>query len=264
MDQQVSRKIKIQSIIFDGIEAITDTVLYVIYKFFSNNPALHNLESVNLDTCRYITDFGIELLSRAVGNNNKNLIELSKANGCKCLFNYLMDNINWGNYTFNDVFTSYNFNKLYIDASAPDFKLTEFEKNFFKVIVFNETALDLSKYLESNVVSFEKKTVLNFVQLKLENLKSATKEYVYNIFEVDSVCANFALLNKKNYKEVILKNLLFYLKKKKISNIFNTQSSILIICLDYNDLNSFVRNLTSNLLQKFNQVPRIQSRLIIN
>ncbi len=71
---------QIQEIIFDGLEVTTDLVFYIIYKHYKDTDVFKHLELVSLNGCRYVTDFGIWLLSHAA--NKPSLVNSNLCIGC--------------------------------------------------------------------------------------------------------------------------------------------------------------------------------------
>ncbi|CAF1023823.1 unnamed protein product [Brachionus calyciflorus] len=156
----------IKNLNFNSIVCLTDAVFYIFLKFFNNKELWLNLDRVTLDSCRYITDFGIRLLNEATGK--KMLIDESSSSGCKRINSYFYPTIE------DDIFLSEKFNNLDMKDENDD----KIELNSYKVTIINETNSSLVNFLTNN--SFEnKKLSYDFTQIN-------TKKLNFNIFEVES------------------------------------------------------------------------------
>ncbi len=71
---------EIREIHFDGLEVTTDLVLYILYKHLGNTDVLKNLQLVSLNGFRYVTDFGVKLLSYAA--KKPSLVQWNLSIGC--------------------------------------------------------------------------------------------------------------------------------------------------------------------------------------
>jgi len=71
---------EIREIHFDGLEVTTDLVFYILYKHLENTDVLKNLQLVSLNGCRYVTDFGVKLLSYAA--KKPSLVQWNLSIGC--------------------------------------------------------------------------------------------------------------------------------------------------------------------------------------
>lgn len=90
----------IKTMKFDGIECLTDMVFYLMYRYHSNDPIWSTLTHITLDSCKYVTDFGIELITKASGK--KNLVVPETSTGCPKIFTEF-----YGDYERNDILTRY-------------------------------------------------------------------------------------------------------------------------------------------------------------
>jgi hypothetical protein len=90
----------IKSMKFDGIECLTDMAFYLMYRYYSRDPIWSTLSHITLDSCRYITDFGIELLAKASGK--KNLVSPETSTGCSKIFSEF-----YSDFERNDLLTRY-------------------------------------------------------------------------------------------------------------------------------------------------------------
>ena len=173
------------------------------------------LEAVSLDSCRYVTDFGLELLSYASGKP-KLINELP--NGCERIFKYAYDEFRLDN-SYRDLFSFPNkLNKLITtqkDKEAPI--------NSFKVLIINKTNWKFSNLNDKetnpmpNLISYNK---LNFPT------SSSKQPITLNIFEIDS---NFPCF-------------------------LNTPSSVLVLCFEFKDISHLVEDLINKFLQLFYKV----------
>lgn len=160
---------------FDGIEAITDTVFYIFYKYFNDVSLWSELERVSIDSCRYLTDFGVELLSRATFKSN--LINKKTSTGCNRIFSSFYINES------NDVFQSDLFTKLNIS----DEKNKRVDLNIFKVLILNETKFNTSKFIQSKIVEY-KTPIVNFADVVLKRSGENDSEKIkFNLVEINSV-----------------------------------------------------------------------------
>ena len=100
---------KLKKMIFDGIEVTTDLIFYIIYKYYKGHDVISELCQVSIHACRYVTDFGIELISYAT--NKSLVVENKKAIGCANLLKYKYHEVQL-DFQPIDIFTSPLFNKL--------------------------------------------------------------------------------------------------------------------------------------------------------
>lgn len=176
----------IEEMQFDGIESLTDSVFYIMYKYFSEPDIWANLRRIILNTCRYVTDFGLELLSRCVCKNVSDLIDPNKLFGCTQLFNYIHGTIESGNFSIQDIFTADTFNGLSLQKDEPNFNKDKYLNNIFKCVIVNESSLDLISFLKNGrEVTRDSKlpVVLNFDQISFGNVENR----MFNVFEINSV-----------------------------------------------------------------------------
>lgn len=169
----LSRCDVIEEVIFNGIEAVTDAVFYVLYKYFSScTRTWSKLKSLSMQSCRYITDFGLELFSLAVGQNASSLLDVNRLHGCSRLLTHL-------HLPFSkDIFDSESFNGTYLDKN-------KLEHNLFKVTIINESALNLIHFIKTKEVSNQKAPIINYGQINLPN------NYIFKMFEIDTVWFKF-------------------------------------------------------------------------
>ena len=170
--------------IFDGIESLTDLVFYILYKYYKNHPIWNNLESIGLDSCRYITDFGIELFSHAT----QKIKLVRNLNGCKKIFKYLYDDVRL-DHTFMDLFLCNEFNKLHI-KNAESVKL-----NSYKVLILNESSNSLLEKIEADNPqkrSFKNK-LIDYTRMALAKNSNSAENIILNIFEINLV-SSYALV----------------------------------------------------------------------
>jgi hypothetical protein len=179
---KASRK-EIRSITFDGVEVLTDAVFYIFYRYFRNEMWL-NLEEVSLDGCRYVTDFGIELLAYAT--NKTNLIDSKMCCGCKKINKYLYDQVNL-NYRHTDIFLSEKFNKCLINGTE------KVLLNTYKVLISNDTNLNMINYIQNKTVKNEKE-IIAYSQLNIKRRmddNTPSNNLKFNVIEIDAVSFNY-------------------------------------------------------------------------
>ena len=184
MDNLKDSKKELHSLIFDGIEVTTDIVFYLFYLYYKHSSCelWSHLKSVSLASCRYVTDFGIDLLHKSTGKTN--LLNPRKISGCNKLFRYSYLPIDSEQ---KDIFLHDWFNK----CAWPDAQRLEF--NAHKVYICNDTKYDLSKFISNNELKRKDDILFNVVQT---DLKHNNKEVRLNIIEVDSNFTN--ILNTAN------------------------------------------------------------------
>ena len=199
--------IDLKKISFNGLQVLTDAALYLLYKYKRHESAdqWSHLESISLDSCPYITDFGIELI--AMATQRPNLIKPNESCGCKNLFKYLHMEVPLDG-RVNDIFQSHSFTKCFEQAQmqqSMNLSLSEnkiqpnaLPLNAYKMVILNSSMSEISvlNYLRqiftldippntgTNSLLQTKlqreKIVSDFEKLKLSNIK-------LNILELDSV-----------------------------------------------------------------------------
>ena len=129
------------------MEQVTDLVYFIIYKHFKgNNKMWKDFDGIKLDSCRYITDFGIQLLNEAI--EKKIILKRINCCGCEKLFKSLYTDTN----EKNDIFTSTKFTQS-----------AEYEVllNSYKLLIINDTSVNLISNLKYN--KFEKYELNGFM-----------------------------------------------------------------------------------------------------
>jgi hypothetical protein len=188
----------VSSIIFEGLESVTDLAFYLLYKYYKHSPMWSIIEYVTLDSCRYVTDFGLELLSHAT--NKPSLTSNSTTNGCSSLFKYKYHSVQLDR-GYKDLFSCPIFTKLAIDQAEAA------SLDSYKVVVINETRLDVVSLLEpakKRAKQSDTKKLFSFCQISLPKNHEHSgpvvpkEQFVLNVFEVDSV------LKKKNKYNVVV------------------------------------------------------------
>lgn len=166
-----------------------------MHKYFSNEAHWLKLRRVILNTSRYVTDFGLELLSRCVHKNASDLVDATKLYGCVQLFNFLHGSVDPETYLLRDVFKSDSFNGLHMHTNEPNFENSKFESNYFKLVIANESSIDVAHFLKSGQCrkSRESKSspiLFDFNQICFDKNKN-TNSRVFNVFQINSVCERF-------------------------------------------------------------------------
>lgn len=167
----------IKNLNFNSIDCLTDVVFYIFYKYFNDKEMWKNLERVTLDSCRYITDFGIQLLYEATGK--KRLIDPSTSAGCNKIFNYF-----YYPKIEEDIFLNKRFNNWDLKASEQKIEL-----NNYKILIFNDTKLSLTQFLKSKILK-KKNFFIDYSQLNFE-------KYNFNILEVESLFYSQVSIGRK-------------------------------------------------------------------
>ena len=111
-----------------------------------NQTMWKDMDSINLDSCRYITDFGIELLNDML--EKKITIQKENCCGCEKLFKSFYTDTN----EKNDIFMS----KLFTKCNDNDLSLKT-----FKLLIINDTEINLTSYLRNQ--TFEMHDMNRFV-----------------------------------------------------------------------------------------------------
>lgn len=206
---------KVRSFVFEGIEPLTDLFFYILNKHYSGHEMWSLFEAVNIDSCRYITDFGIELLATA--SRKPRFLEISSTNGCQRLFKYLHLYVDIGpGFSSQDLFQSKHFTQCTpLDTPASSFFSS------YKICIQNETSLRILNTIDS---SQEKKSLMSYTQL-IE--KRDDGNAVFNIYEVNST---------------------------KFPLLFNTTSSVLMICVELTTKKKLVNDLINKFMQHFHKV----------
>ncbi len=190
-DSLNSKGKSINSILFEGIEVVTDLVFYLFYKYYKGSHMWSMIEEVTLDSCRFLSDFGLELLVHAT--EKPALVSHSNTNGCKNVLKYRYHGVQLDR-SFKDLFSCPSFTKLAI-PNAESMPL-----NSYKVIVINETRFDITHSISQKSDSKEKqkpqKRLFDYSQIHVgrDEQTSSSKEQkdqlTLNVFEVDSVNFN--------------------------------------------------------------------------
>ena len=157
-----------------------------------------------MDSCRYITDFGIEILNEATVSNNKNqnkiitnLINKRTCAGCSKILKYFHSNEEK-----IDLFGLNSFNKT-IESPDPKLKSTALPLNIMKILVLNDTInFKLTKYIETKQIFNNneiktKSSILDYFQYKFEkpaNDGVSFTTFTFNLIEIDLVILLFYLL----------------------------------------------------------------------
>lgn len=166
---------------FDGLECTNDLVFYIMYKYFKNSDLWCKLKTVTLDACRYVTDFGVEILYEAVGRTA--LLDRRTSTGCKKLLKYL--------HLYEEKHK--NEKDLFL---LPSFsKLNEQEEtnaiNTCKVLVLNDTNFRFVKYVQEKIFQKAKSTVdyfeFKFYMSKHVKDGGILEAFKLNLVEIDSV-----------------------------------------------------------------------------
>jgi hypothetical protein len=154
------------------MECLTDTVLYTIYKYFKRDPLFMDLNNVNLDSCRYLTDFGVELLIRATGKEN--LVYERTSSGCVNILKHFHAPFSF-ELTQLDIFQSDKFSKF----TQND----QIEYNSYKIYILNDTKFNLSQFIKSKEIQSSRK-IIDFTQF---SITEQSNEIKFNIIEIDPV-----------------------------------------------------------------------------
>lgn len=162
-DKLSSENKLIKSLDFDSIKSLTDSAFYIFYKYFNKNDMWKILDNIKLESCRYITDFGIDLMNEASGKDN--LIHSKLCLGCTNIFDHFYKTDK------TDVFQNKNFS--YLDLNEP---LSDM--NTYKILVLNcandsFVGLLTEKKIAPKVFNFD------FEKISFDNR-------IFNIFEIDS------------------------------------------------------------------------------
>ena len=178
MEGAKSHEKTIRILEFDGAEATTDLVFYIIFRYFGSSDLLSSLQCISINSCRYVTDFGLELLFLAANKP----IEACSPIGCNKLIKYnhqqiMLDPLN------KDLFSMPSFNKL------DEKNLTDDESNLntCKLLILNDCNINLTSFIHKKSI-VQEKPIVNYAQVKLQsgNVQFKT-EYTFNVIEIDMV-----------------------------------------------------------------------------
>ena len=154
--------------------------MYVFYKYFKKQSMWNFLKSLSLDGCRYLTDFGIELISYA--SNKEDLVNPLKSCGCKKIVKYVNHRVRL-DFRNEDLFLSDRFNKSNNSCSIKEDRATTL--NTYKVLILNNTEVNFTNFIEKKKLNKERE-IINFTQVYLDS-KSHSDKLKLNIIETDSV-----------------------------------------------------------------------------
>lgn len=170
------KKVFVKTLTFNGIEPLTDMALYVIYLFFYDDPIWKNLMYANFDSCRYITDFGVELLYEATGKNS--LTRPHKCSGCTKMFKTL-----WSTKKAKDIFLNSTFVKTLDNAEETFFKT-------FKFLIINTSEFNVIKFLKNgDITKRSSRFIFEYERIKIQPIYN----YDFNVIECSEVCVIFML-----------------------------------------------------------------------
>jgi hypothetical protein len=235
LDNLKESKKEVHSLLFDGVEVLTDIAFYLFYSYYKHSSCelWSQLKTVSLASCRHITDFGIELLYKSTGKTD--LLNARKMAGCKKLFRYWYSPIDSEQ---RDIFLNDRFNK----CAWPNAQRLELHTH--KVYICNDTKFDLSKFISDNELKKKENALFNFVQT---DLKQKNNQVRLNIIQVDSNFTNIlntancisilCVENSSNLGEKLSEKLmkLFYQVeyRKKITLLFNPYINFALLKLEY-------------------------------
>jgi hypothetical protein len=172
------------------MESVTDLAFFVMHKHLKGNKAMwQEMDSINLDSCRYITDFGIEMLNDML--DKKIFLQTDFCCGCEKIFKSFFSDTN----EKNDIFTSKKFTKC---------SDTELPLKNFKLLIVNDTEINLTSYLRNQTFethdanrfcySYEKIEIEMLDRKDERRIKAKKKEsrpassiYNINVIEVNKV-----------------------------------------------------------------------------
>lgn len=190
-------------------------MFYIIYKYFKDQAKPNeetiegkkasfwaDLESISINGCRYVTDFGLELLYRAMSpSSRKNLqLDRNKCLGCKKLLYFTMNGVDLSDFTYCDVLSLSSLSHANDQTTNVRSSPSSTQLYTFKLIILNDTKLDLVNYLLNKEVTLEKRLIIHYAKLKFKNKQPNQPDYTFNVFEFDSVLfyffINIFLLNQ--------------------------------------------------------------------
>lgn len=174
---------------FDGVEVTTDLVFYVLYRFYRESGMLSELATVNIDSCRFVTDFGIELLSYAA--NKPQLVKKSHCIGCSEIYKYKYQDVEL-DLSIKDIFAAPLFNHLQdVRTEAGQQEDNAVELNVCKIEILNGAKLSLTKFMQNQLVIRESAAIISYGQVRLDAGKDQDGHdkaaYKYNVVEINAV-----------------------------------------------------------------------------
>ena len=144
-----------------------------------------SFDSLQLAACRYVTDFGVELMSQVC--NKKDIVTIKNCAGCPKLFRslYMNDKI-------NDIFMSSTFTKILKPENQRTLKS-------YKLVILNDTDINMLQVLMSQ--ELEKRSanevfLLEYEQVTLSHSKKkessdSENDFLINAYEISTVCTLF-------------------------------------------------------------------------
>lgn len=165
---------------FDGVEVTTDLVFYVLCRFYRESGILSELASVNIDSCRFVTDFGVELLSYAA--NKPLLVKKRHCIGCSRIYKYKYQDVEL-DMSVKDIFAAPLFNHLQDVKTAED-QDDSVALNVCKIEILNGAKLSLTKFMQNRLLMRESTPIISYGLVRLE-------DYKFNVVEINAVsCFN--------------------------------------------------------------------------
>ena len=150
---------------------------------------LKSINSLKLDSCRYVTDFGIELAAQAFGNYS--LVQRKSSIGCDGLVKYVHHSVP-ANLVSQDIFKSSSFNKLeHVNADEIDSNAVEL--NVCKMVILNHGDVNLTKFIQNKLVITGNKQIVGYgnVRIPVSDRDGNDIDYKFNIIEINSVSLFF-------------------------------------------------------------------------
>ena len=132
---------------FDGLEVTTALVFYILYKYNKDADVLKGLELVNIDSCRFVTDFGLELLAYATSKSQ--LVKSTNCLGCTKLLKYKYQEVQL-DMSVADLFTASSFNSVF--DNSEENSSSQQALNACKIHVLNATEISLVKFMQNKLV----------------------------------------------------------------------------------------------------------------
>lgn len=182
---------------FDGVEVTTDLVFYVLYRFYRQSGILSELASVNIDSCRFVTDFGVELLSYAA--NRPLLVKKRHCIGCSEIYKYKYQDVEL-DMSVKDIFAAPLFNHLQDVKREAGGRAEDQDNsvalNVCKIEILNGAKLSLTKFMQNGLVIRESTPIISYGLVRLEDERGQDQPaYKFNVVEINAVSCSLLLAN---------------------------------------------------------------------
>lgn len=154
---------------------------------------------MNLDACRYVTDFGIELAAQAFGNYS--LVDRKSLIGCKKILKYMHQSVS-PDLVSEDLFLAPSFNKLQ-NLNSDEIEANAVELNVCKIVILNHGDVNMIKFIQNKLVITANKPIIGYgnVRIPVVDKNGSNVDYKFNIVEINSVSSLLRFTQWLNLRE---------------------------------------------------------------